>query len=192
MASLADAQLRSEITRDGIAHCWGLEEWDLLITQPWPPTVRPWLRFLAELPRAKQDLALSPNGLPFASLSGKEQHAFLTAGKGRLVNEDFLSAQQTAAQWRLRVEYAPAGLVWAPAPSASAGRREQDEAAGLPLVYGRDAGEVLAAARRLRPDAAAGQIVPTTGLLLVRILTADGKSFPVGGNRPLLIQPDGQ
>jgi hypothetical protein len=150
IAGLSDAQLDAADMAEGARDCWGLTEWSMARSE----TLRPDLRFLAELIPSQRQEALSPAGLAFSKLSLPHQQRYMALAL-RFDDRPLQSLEELEGAV-LRVEYThPGDFEWRPSASNSycwvaplvpgpEGRR-----ALMPPIRGRTREEALAAARRL-------------------------------------------
>jgi hypothetical protein len=181
MATLSDHQLDSMHVGDGIGHCEGLPEWDLLDTRGGQGSPRPWLRLLAGLAPEQQLRALSPEGLLVGSLGAQEQQAVVAAMASRFPPADPVEALRRAASWRIPVAYAPAGAyTWTPLLGPERSREAVDR---LPVIAARTAEEALAAARKVDPSVTAEEIERTDGMLAISLLFQNGMVWTIAGER---------
>lgn len=187
LAGLSDSQLDSRIVGEGVTHCWGLREWDLLGRPVGYDSPRPWLRLLAELPEEKRLRTLQPEGLPVGSLTPQEQQGVAAAMGGRLVYSDPIQALQGLANWRVRVDYAPAGFyAWTPVLGPT---RDRQQAERLPVLSARTAEAALALARKIDASVGPDEIERTDGVLTITLLMPDGKAWAIAGERAFRFRP---
>jgi hypothetical protein len=174
MTALSDHQLSSAKVGKVVEHCWDLEEWGLIGSGEirvglLPSELLPWARFAAMLESPQLDSALKPQGVALDALPpGK-----LRAMAGVL---DFDA--ESLKGFRLRIDYAPAGhFIWSPHVPAEMFL----EANGWMLASGPTPTAALAAARRIRPEAAENQITQQRGSLAIVLIPPQGPALKRGG-----------
>jgi hypothetical protein len=160
MGLLPDPQLASSRVAEVVSHCWNIPEWRLLVGGPESfsyVSLLPSARFLTVLTPEQTARAMSPEALPFRELAPAQQRAAMELfeefnraqerqGSGRVEfkPEDFINHAAVYAR------YAPGGsFIWTPPD----GTPDHPVPAGLVMLSGRTAQEVLAAARRRYPAA---------------------------------------
>jgi RNA polymerase sigma factor (sigma-70 family) len=105
IAQLSDAQLDAAEMAEGARECWGLAEWRLACYR----TMRPHLRFLAQLTPAQRQETTSATGLPFTRMSLAQQQQFVSSALG----QQPLRSLQELDGAALRVDYTlPGGFQW--------------------------------------------------------------------------------
>jgi hypothetical protein len=183
MASLSDQQIGSEIVGEGVDHCWGLEEWDLLVSTFGFGTARPWVRLVAGLPPGQRKEALSNEGLAISSLAPAQQQEASAIFAQILPNFGQNPPDtQTLFSSRIRIDYVPATrYIWVREidPGGIVDVRRQR------IISGRTAEDALAAARRVKPDVTASQIHRLDGALAVSLLMPKGGDAILAGD-PLI------
>jgi hypothetical protein len=161
MVSLPEEVLNSRIVGEAIQHCWGLQEWGMVMPNPFRGDTpgRHYPRLLAELTPEHRRRTLAPGGLPLTELTPAEQQAFLRTWNA--IGESHVNwtgdppPPPDVEHGHLVVEYVPAGwYVWTPPESSP----ENPWPRGLHRIAGRTAAEALAAARRIDPAATAKQV----------------------------------
>jgi hypothetical protein len=182
MAALSEQQLNSATVGKVVQHCWGLDEWWLvghgtMKTGVNPGDLRPVARFLAGLTPAQRRQAQLPEWLAFAALTPAQQQALTSLlGPPERTKPDPRSL-------RFQFVYAPAGTyVW---DTLVTGDRHE-EAWRWPMVVGKTREAALTDARRLYPPAAPAQIVPSRGVLWLGLTQADGQSWGIGREPPMI------
>jgi hypothetical protein len=155
MASMPDAQLDSAVVSEGISHCWGLHEMDLLHLGFYR-----WARFLSMLTPEQLRRAQSPDRLPLGDLTPEQRRAAMALQYAQYAEADRESGGTLTvpADWWSRAEfyaeYEPAGwYVWTPP------ERAYPEHVFNP-IYGRTAAEALAVARREWAEASMKEVKP--------------------------------
>lgn len=172
IAALSDQQLNSVVTAPGMRQCYGIEEWDIIGGDEARP-LRPYARFLAQLLPPQLNEALTPAGLPLSRLTPPQLQEWL-----RLQPASTVEA-------RLQVEYVPAGAyLWVPV----APRAQALQLVDLRVVSGSTPEAVLAQARQLYSGATERQIRRSTGVLALRLTTAERELFRLG--KPPVLQID--
>jgi hypothetical protein len=182
MTALSDQQLDSATVGKVIEHCWGLDEWWLVGKGTWKVGVnsgdlRPAARFLAGLTPAQRRQAQLPEWLAFTALTPAQQQA--------LANLLWPPERTKLSPQSLRFQfvYAPAGTyVW----ETIVTQEHEREAWQWPMVVGKTREAALAAARQLYPPAAPGQIAPSRGVLWLGLTQADGQSWGIGREPPMV------
>jgi hypothetical protein len=163
-ATLPDRHLESAAIGQVIGHCWGLEDWivigegaSLPLGINGPRVTRPYARFLTLL-SSGQRASAQRQGLSFEELLPAQQQALI-----ELLGKDRRSPREVVGV-RFRVDYAPAGtFVWYPAARTKSEVERLERT--VPFVTGKTAEETLAAARRAYPQAQAGQVKRSHGIL---------------------------
>jgi hypothetical protein len=150
ISQLSDAQLDATQMSEGARECYGLLEWDLVS----PARIRPHLRALAQLSPAQRQAAVSSSGLAFAKLPLRQQQ--LIAG----VLDGYIRAMGTRLEElmgaTLHLGYTQPGGFGFRLPNGPWKRPFP-----LLLVQDRTWAAALQAARRIDPQVAEAEILPT-------------------------------
>jgi hypothetical protein len=168
IAQLSDQQLDADSMAEGAKELWGLEEWELARRAD----QRRHLRFLAQCTPAQRQMAVSPEGLPFTRMSLAQQQQFTILAFAYDPTEPRLEDLAVAS---LRVRYSPPGgyeCRGATEPQAS----RQLPAEALSMVWAPTREAALQAARRLDPQVAPEQIVPSERALTFLYTRGDSQS----------------
>jgi hypothetical protein len=177
IAVLTDAQLDAGSVAEGIRELYGLAEWDLARRR----SLRPHLRFLAQLTPAQRQDAMSHAGLPFTKLLLPQQQQFITVAFGGHANR--LRSLEELAQAIMRIEYSlPGGFEWR--TSARPGSASMLPPSFEPArVRAATREAALQAARKLDPNAPEGQILPTELALMIEYSLGPSSPYRPSGIR---------
>jgi hypothetical protein len=151
---------------EGARELWGLEEWDL--ARGGVPRLH--LHFLAQCTPAQRRLAIGPGGLPFTqmSLAQQQQYISLAFAYGPQPPDVRLT---DLAEANLQVRYSlPGGY------ECGAAEGQQRPAEELSVVWAPTREAALQAARRLYPQVAPAQIVPSERALTFLYTRGDPKT----------------
>jgi hypothetical protein len=182
ISTLSDAQLNTKAMGRAIAHCWGLDEWEVIASGPFYTAgrlwdgryVRPYVRFLNVLSLEQRKRAAGPEGIGMADLTPPQQDAYF-----RLLMEKRTPASD-APGTRLRLEYLPAWrYAWAPRVPRDA----YETAARWPLIAGPTPDAALADARRYVPTARLQDVRLVPGEIVVSLFSPSGAVSRTGGPR---------
>jgi hypothetical protein len=178
MAKLSDVQLNSVIVGQGVRHCLGLEEWNILNSTMTPrkyDTIRPLARFLADLPRSECHRALSPDGILLSLLPTANKETIAQIVKRIGIQSDTLDGI------KMRIEYVPSNLyVWNPTFDS----REEADKGFPPIVADKTLERALEAAKKVYPRVEAGDIRRTYGILAATFTLPDGTQSFIGRRPP--------
>jgi hypothetical protein len=178
MSTLSDEQLDSTVVGDAIVHCRQLPEWDLLQQSTSNPSARPFIRLMATMSREQRVAIQQPEGMAFSPQSPAEQRMLFN-----LVTRDQAYVVPQVIAPRFRIDYVPSSrYVWRPVTDG----KRQLETARWPIVSGKTADEVLAAARQWDPTASADQVLKGDGVLTVTEFDDKNNACSIAGVRPAI------
>jgi hypothetical protein len=153
MATLSDPQLDSVIVSEAITHCHGLRDWGHM---RWLSS-RTDVRFFATLTPEQQRRAFTLERLDFKELTPAQQEGAVQLQNTRTaaMERQYGSANPIDPEWwahaSIGAEYVPAGWYVFRPP-------DFNPPVSMAPVVGKTAAEVLAAARRLWPEAPADRV----------------------------------
>jgi hypothetical protein len=166
IAQLSDPQLDAASMAEGARELWGLEEWDL--ARGGIP--RRHLRFLAMFTPAQRQLANSPGGLAFTQMSLAQQQQFISLAFAYGPQPPDVRLEDLAGA-NLQVRYSlPGGY------ECGAAEGQQHPAEELSVLWAPTREAALQAARRLDPQVAPAQIVPSERALTFLYTRGDPKT----------------
>jgi hypothetical protein len=173
IGQLSDPQLDASGMAEGARLCRGLAEWDLARRR----TLRPHVRYLAQLSPAQRQAAQSVKGLPFTQLTLPQQQQFIALALGR--GTDRVQSLEGLAGATLRVDYSlPGGFQWRRPAEPS---RSPWQMLEPPPVRERTREAALLAARRINAQARDAQIAPTDLALSIIYAPAPDAHLAPGG-----------
>jgi hypothetical protein len=186
MATLTDQQLESTFVGQGVRHCRGIMEWNILSNPGYAgmrrkyDTIRPLARFLATLSQSLRARALSADGLTVNALPPVQQEMLHKLGGAAYPSPTGYDGM------RFRIDYVPAG--WYYWRIIVDNKEEADRfSTNPPLIFGKTSEETLAAARRIYAKASPDAIPRSYGQLVLTLISADGTVSAIG-KHPLIIR----
>jgi hypothetical protein len=169
ISTLTDQQLNSKSVRKFADQCLGLREWGLVggySDKDALLRLRPHARMLARMTPSQKQESLQPGGVPIGQLAQDVRQELAELWLKRW-NMSAANLQGT----RIHIDYAPAGsYVWYP---EGLDFSMQQQAYNFPLISGKDADAVLAAARKVFSQATPNQVRRSVPLLVVRYIPPD-------------------